>query len=389
MLVAIIAAVVAALVAAAIIVAVLSVRNRTKTPYANSGKKEVQQLSTVGVGSSGGFARGKGTSSRPESDVQVKSGHANSKKPADSLKGRFTGVGIFSVAVFGTLAAKLWSMQILSSEDYANKAASNLYTTVSTPAPRGYIYDADGIALVKNRSSQTVLADADVVDDHDVVARLSAVLGIPQAIVRQRIQSTTAGAQSQRVVASDVRLRDVAFIAEHSDAFSGVTVETRTVRDYPFGALCAHALGYTGTPSEDQVSNAPSNRDIQLTDDVGKSGIESAYDNLLAGDHGQRVVTVDAQGNVVDVVSETKATRGSDVYLTIKGSRALSRLVTALSVQGRASVVRSLPWTCATAASSRCRAIPRSTRRTGSEVFPPRRTTSTTPIPRTRRCKTA
>ena len=72
MLVAIIAAVVAALVAAAIIVVVLSVRNRAKTPYANSGKKEVQQLSTVGVGSSGGFARGKGTSSRPESDVQVK-----------------------------------------------------------------------------------------------------------------------------------------------------------------------------------------------------------------------------------------------------------------------------------------------------------------------------
>ena len=53
MLVAIIAAVVAALVAAAIIVVVLSVRNRAKTPYANSGKKEVQQLSTVGVGSSG------------------------------------------------------------------------------------------------------------------------------------------------------------------------------------------------------------------------------------------------------------------------------------------------------------------------------------------------
>ena len=94
MLVAIIAAVVAALVAAAIIVVVLSVHNRAKTPYANSGKKEVQQLSTVGVGSSGGFARGKGASSRPESDVQVKSGHANSKKPADSLKGRFTGVGI-------------------------------------------------------------------------------------------------------------------------------------------------------------------------------------------------------------------------------------------------------------------------------------------------------
>ena len=336
MLVAIIAAIIAALVAAAVIVAVFFVRNRTKTPYANSGKKDIQQLSTVGVGSGGIPKRGKASSSRPESDVQVQSGHESSKKPADNLKGRFAGIGIFSAAVFGTLAVKLWSMQILSSEDYANEAANNLYTTVSTPAPRGFIYDADGIALVKNRSSQTVLADADVVDDHDVVARLSAVLGIPQAIVRQRIQSTTAGAQSQRVVASDVRLRDVAFIAEHSDAFSGVTVETRTVRDYPFGALCAHALGYTGTPSEEQVSKAPANRDIQLTDDVGKSGVEAAYDSLLAGDHGQRVVTVDAQGNVVDVVSETKATR-----------------------------------------------------RTGWAACPPRRTASTTPTRRTRRCKTA
>ncbi len=319
MLIAILSAILAALAVAAIIVLVLVMRSRKQTPYAGGQKKEFQQLSTVGVGTNEPIGRGK-KKQRPENDVQVSSGHANSKKPADDLKSRFVGVGIFSAAIFGVLAARLWGMQVLSKDDYASEAAKNLYTTVSTPAPRGYICDADGTPLVKNRSSQTVLADADVADDHDVVARLSAVLGIPATIVRQRIQSTTAGAQSQRVVASDVRLRDVAFIAEHSDAFSGVTVETRTVRDYPYGALCAHALGYTGTPSDTQISNAPANRDIELTDDVGKSGIELAYDNLLAGDHGQRVVTVDAQGNVVDVVSETKATRGSDVYLTIKGT---------------------------------------------------------------------
>ena len=319
MLIAILAALIAALLVAALIVVVLVMRSRRQTPYAGGQKKEFQQLSTVGVGTNEALGRGK-KKQRPENDVQVSSGHANSKKPADDLKSRFAGVGIFSTAIFGVLAARLWGMQVLSKDDYASEAAKNLYTTVSTPAPRGYICDADGTPLVKNRSSQTVLADADVADDHDVVARLSAVLGIPATIVRQRIQSTTAGAQSQRVVASDVRLRDVAFIAEHSDAFSGVTVETRTVRDYPYGALAAHALGYTGTPSDTQIANTPANRDIELTDDVGKSGIELAYDNLLAGDHGQRVVTVDAQGNVVDVVSETKATRGSDVYLTIKGT---------------------------------------------------------------------
>ena len=121
-------------------------------------------------------------------------------------------------------------MQVMSGGEYKDEANQNLYTTVSTPAPRGCIYDSKGTALVSNRTGQTVLADPDVVDDNDVVRRLSAVLGLPVSIVRQRINDASAGAQSQRVVASDVRLRDVAFISEHADAFQGVTVQ---------GAPCA------------------------------------------------------------------------------------------------------------------------------------------------------
>ena len=84
--------------------------------------------------------------------------------------------------------------------------------------------------------------------------RLSALLGVPYHVVRQRIQDATAGAQSQRVVASDVRLRDAAFISEHSDAFPGVAVQERTVRDYPYGALAAHVLGYTGAVTADDLA---------------------------------------------------------------------------------------------------------------------------------------
>lgn len=89
------------------------------------------------------------------------------------------------------------------------------------PAPRGYILDADGNVIVKNRTSLTVLAEPDVANDHDVVARLSTVLGVPTGIVRKRIADATSGAQSQRVVASDASMRNVAFIAEHADAFPG------------------------------------------------------------------------------------------------------------------------------------------------------------------------
>ena len=172
--------------------------------------------------------------------------------------------------------------------------------------------------LVGNRTALTVLADAEVAEDHDVVQRLSTVLGIPFNVVRTRIQDQTSGAQSQRIVASDVRQRDVAFIAEHSDAFSGVTVQERAMRTYPYGALASHVLGYTGAVSDAELEAAPENRTVELGDTVGKSGVESYYDNLLAGEHGQRRVMVDSRGRVVEVESETPALRGSDVYLTIK-----------------------------------------------------------------------
>ena len=239
-------------------------------------------------------------------------------RPSENLRSRFIAVGVFAAAVFGSLSAKLWSMQVLASDEYIDAAKENKYTTVATPAPRGLIYDADGVLLVKNRSTLTVLADASVAADHDVMLRLSALLGIPYNVVRLRIQDQSSGAQSQRVVSSDAHQRDVAFIAEHSDAFPGVTVQERTAREYPYAALAAHLLGYTGPVSEEEIISTPSNREIELGDTVGKSGVEAYYDNVLAGEHGHRRVVVDSQGAVVEVESETPATRGSDLFLTIK-----------------------------------------------------------------------
>ena len=99
------------------------------------------------------------------------------------------------------------------------------------------------------------------------------------------------------------------------------------------GRLASHVLGYVGSVSAEQLENVAEGSALESGDDVGQSGIEYRYDRLLAGDHGQRRVIVDAQGNVVDVVSETQAAQGSDVYLTIKGpvqyavDRALAALV--------------------------------------------------------------
>lgn len=249
-------------------------------------------------------------------DVKVAATDDSSKAP-DAFTKRFLALGALAVGVFGALASRIWTLQVKGGQGYQKEAEDNLLTSVSTPAPRGCIFDVRGRELVANKSDQTILADPSVADDADTVLRLSTVLGLPAPIVRQRIQDASTGAQSQRVVADGVRLRDIAFIAEHPDAYPGITAETRTVREYPYGALASHALGYTGTPTDEELSQVGYGRKVESTDMVGKSGIERYYDGILSGDQGERRMMVDAKGNVVAVVAETMPKKGSDVTLTI------------------------------------------------------------------------
>ncbi len=313
MLVAIIAAL-ATLVAAAFAVWGILVLRHRRTHGKNAQvqvKNSLNQVDSVGMAAT--LNDGKAAHEQTYADASSSS----SGKLGERVHSRFVAIGVLAAAVFGTLGARLWSMQALSSTVYESEARANARNTIATPAPRGYIYDANGTPLVINKTTLTVLAEAQVADDHDTLQRLSSLLGIPYGVVRMRVKDQSSGAQSQRVVAEDASMRDVAFIAEHSDAFQGVTVQERTVREYPYGALAAHVLGYTASVSQEELDNMPANREVELGDMVGKSGVEAFYDNVLAGEHGQRVVIADSQGRVVEVESETAAQKGSDVHLTL------------------------------------------------------------------------
>lgn len=291
-------------------------RNRSSNVFSTD---DVSHVGTYGVGTPvvspkrGAHAEG----SQSGGDVKVKTAKESLSKPSDQISKRFLAMGAFVAAVFSTLAVKAAALQLASGDDYTAEAEQNLYSTVKTPASRGWIYDRNGVALVRNKMSRTIMADSSVADDSDVVRRLSAVLGVPPGVLRQRIKDESLGAQSQSIAASGVRLREAAFISEHADAYPGVSVQERTVREYPYGALAAHVLGYTGSPTEDDLAKELDGRDVESSDIIGKSGVESYYDSILAGDKGTRRMVVDATGDIINVVSETESSKGSDLYLTL------------------------------------------------------------------------
>lgn len=242
--------------------------------------------------------------------------------PEKGFKTRINGLGIAVGGVIALLLGKLWTMQLVSSDSYTAQAESNRTRTIKTVASRGRILDCNQVELVTNRSSLTVVANSSVADDEFTVQLLANLLGMPKIAVLRKIQDTTEGAQSARTVCVDVSRRVVAYLGEHADLFSGVDVEERTQRTYPFGELGAHVLGYTGSVTTEQLKASSSSSDegaitYESGDTVGQAGIEYQYESVLQGIKGEQTVYVNANGNVTSYSTSVPAVSGSDVILTI------------------------------------------------------------------------
>jgi len=232
------------------------------------------------------------------------------------LKPRFAVLGGVVIVVLGVLLLRLWTMQVLNGRAYADDAVRNRVREITTIAPRGRILDRKGRELVTNRPTLAVVVSPSSKDDDEMLTRLSALLDVPLTEIQERVGSKKEAALAPRVVAIDVPLSTVAYLAEHAREFPGVEVQERAIRQYPQGKLAAHVLGYTGEIADSELGE-PQYAEYDPTDIVGKSGAEKAFEGVLQGDRGRKVLEVDASGNPMRVIEQTDPEPGRDVVLTI------------------------------------------------------------------------
>lgn len=242
--------------------------------------------------------------------------------PSSHFKSRINATGIFAGTIIGALFMRLWNMQVISSSSYTEQAEKNRTRSISTHAARGRILDRNGAVLVGNRPSLVVLAEQSVLEDEAELHILAALIGIPKAVLRLKIEDSSQGLQRGRVIAVDVSRRVVSFINAHPSLFDGVSIEARSQRSYPLGSLAGQVLGYTGVITSEQLKASQDNQDegkitYEPGDVVGQSGIEASYENVLQGIKGEQVVFVDADGNIVNHSSSVEPQSGSDVVLTL------------------------------------------------------------------------
>lgn len=120
-------------------------------------------------------------------------------------------------------------------------------------------------------------------------------------------------------VATDVSEETVAAIKENSGDLPGVDVQEETHRVYNDSEYFAQLLGYTGTISEEELSNLDKKEKEKYTsnDQIGKTGLEKEFESYLHGTKGHEKLVLNQYKRIVDIKEHVEPTAGNDLYLTI------------------------------------------------------------------------
>jgi penicillin-binding protein 2 len=235
---------------------------------------------------------------------------------------RIAVLGGIALALLGLLLVRLWFLQVISGEEYAQAAEGNRLRTVVTEAPRGKVLDRNGELLVGNRTGTDLVVDPRELTGerrHQVLSRLAGKLeGVPPADLEKRVDGGESRPFESVVVAQNVRPALAYYLAQRERQFPGVRLRDSYLRTYPEGRTAAHILGGTGKISADEVDGYRS-RGYEGNETVGKGGVEQEYESVLRGAPGSYTREVDASGEPTgrEIVSSRAPRPGRDVQLTI------------------------------------------------------------------------
>lgn len=120
-------------------------------------------------------------------------------------------------------------------------------------------------------------------------------------------------------VAEDVDDKTVAAVMESSSDLQGVQISEETHRVYKDSKYFAHILGYTGNINETELDEDKTGY-YSSTDQIGKTGLEAAFEEYLRGKKGIENVTLDSNYNITGKSVTADPEAGDDLYLTLDDS---------------------------------------------------------------------
>jgi penicillin-binding protein 2 len=220
------------------------------------------------------------------------------------------------------LAVRLYVLQVINGPHYAEIAENQRVRLLPILAPRGAILDRNGRQLVDSRPIYSVILsreDTKGKDLNQLIKPLSQALVIDRDILRERFDQVKSQPAFESITIKEgATLDDIAWVDAHQLEFPELRIEQLPQRRYPENGFLAHALGYVGEISPEQLEQQQyKGKGYKPGDVIGQDGLEKAYDDYLRGKDGYRKVIVDSGGHIQREVERVEPQSGQDLIITI------------------------------------------------------------------------
>jgi penicillin-binding protein 2 len=246
----------------------------------------------------------------------------NSERELQQFQLRVGVAGIAVLVAFALLAARFLFLQVVQHDIYASKAEENRLAIVPIPPNRGLILDRNGVVMARNHSGYTLeIFPRRVKSVEGTIDELAELIDI-SARDRARFKKLIVETRNAESLPIRTRLSDeeVARFAANRYRYEGVEIMGRLFRQYPFGEVASHVIGYMGRIDQadhGRLEEQGLDANYRGTDFIGKSGVEASYQHELHGTTGFEKVEIDAAGRGINTLSRTAAQPGNNIALTL------------------------------------------------------------------------
>jgi len=211
---------------------------------------------------------------------------------------KFKKVQLVLAGIFAILFFRFYHLQIYQHSKYETKAGNNSVRKISLHAPRGIIYDRNGIPIVDNRQIYDLsVIPFDVTSQFDY-RMVSKRTGVSSIELKEKIAKGKKSFHRFRPIPikRHINFETRSHLEENKLSLPGTIFSEFPARTYPVKAKLTHVLGYLRAVTELSVSIPNQELDYKLGDVFGFSGIERVYESILRGRDGTEFRLVDIYG---------------------------------------------------------------------------------------------
>lgn len=217
------------------------------------------------------------------------------------------------------LGLRLVQIQIIRGEEYTLAAERNRSQMIYQTAPRGRIYDRNGIALATNQPAFSLIyipgKSKDVSRLERLAQDLSRELRRDAGELLEKLQQASRDESVVRL-AENLPADRMFRLSELKSIYPGVDLIVEARRQYPFGRFASHLLGYMGRMDTRNWRELKS-KGYRADSRIGRLGLENMFERELRGRDGGIRMEVDAQGHLKRVLEKIPWEAGSNLHLTL------------------------------------------------------------------------